>query len=222
MKKAVRLTHESQVRSNDVCTEHRDSWDGSAGANPSRLALDGYVTESTRLLTLRARAVDDRRAATEQCRRCRIALRAWGKAVVMIARLVTLPDTVMDILRIPGSLSDTALQAHMQALHDRVLPYKDAFVAMGLPPDVLPNLAGGIQTLADARAAYAATIQDAAAAEQALRENQARARITILALESIAPRETAEHREVVNKLKVARRVGPRTSDPANAVTGQES
>jgi hypothetical protein len=124
----------------------------------------------------------------------------------------------MDTLTIPGSMSDAALQAHMQGLHDRVLPYTDAFEAVGLPPDVLTDLTAGIQALAAARAAYAATIQDAAAAADALRETQGRAAVTILALESIAPRATPANREVVSKLN-ARRVGPRKAQPDAAASG---
>ena len=52
MKKTVRLTHESQVRANDVCTQHSDSFDVTPGAKKTRLALNDYVTESTRLLAI--------------------------------------------------------------------------------------------------------------------------------------------------------------------------
>src|SRR5579872_3328302 len=211
MTRFTRLRHEAHVRANDVCIEHRDTFDVSTGAKKTRLQLDGYVTESTRLLAVQKRALEERTAATEQCRRCRAALRAVGKTVVRVGRLVTLPDTVMDTLRIPGSMSDTALQAHMQGLHDRVLPYRDAFEAVGLPAEALTMLTDGIKALEAARAAYATTIQDAASAREALREIQNRTSPTILALEAIAattPAATA-NREVVIKLKVARRVGPK-------------
>jgi hypothetical protein len=46
---------------------------------------------------------------------------------------------------------------------------------VGLPPDVLTDLTEGIKALAAARAAHAATIQDAASGAEAIRENQARA-----------------------------------------------
>jgi hypothetical protein len=135
MRKVVRLRHYSHVRSNDVCTRHSDAFDLTPGAKKTRLALNGYVTESDRLLAVQARALQERKAATEQCRLCRSALRATGRKVVKVGRLVILPDTVMDTLRIPGSMSDTNLQAHMRGLHDRVLPYKDAFEAVGLAPE---------------------------------------------------------------------------------------
>ena len=64
MKRTVRLRHEAHVRSNDVCTQHSDSIDVTPGAKKTRLALNDYVTESTRLLAIlwqggHTRAVSD-------------------------------------------------------------------------------------------------------------------------------------------------------------------
>src|SRR5438552_10654321 len=102
MRKVVRLRHDAHVRSNDVCTQHSDTFGVTPGAKKTRLALDGYVTESTRLLAVQRRALEERKAATQQSRLCRSALRAAGKTVVKVGRLVKLPDTVMDTLTIPG------------------------------------------------------------------------------------------------------------------------
>jgi hypothetical protein len=209
MKRTTWLRHDSQVRSNDVCTQHSETFDAHPGTKNARLLLNGYVNASARLLALQDRANLARKAATQQCRFCRWALRLSGKAIVKVGRLVTLPDTVMSAMTVAGSMSDGKLMAHMQALHDQVLPHADAFMAAGLPPDVLPNLIGGIRALEAARAAYAATVQDAAAARDSLRQNQNMATATILALEAVVPPTTQANREVVNKLTVARRVGPR-------------
>src|SRR5258708_17260053 len=157
MRKVIRLRHDAHVRANEVGAEHRDTFDVTPGAKKTRLALNGYVTESDRLLAVQARALEERKAATQRCRLCRSALRATGRTVVNVGRLVILPDTVMDTLRIPGSMSDTNLQTHMQGLHDRVLPYQDAFEAVGLPPEALTNLTDGIKALAAAPSADAAT-----------------------------------------------------------------
>ena|SRR5438874_6925567 len=216
MKKQVRLTHNAQVRANDVATENASTWDGSAGGNKNRLALNGYVTESTRLLAVRQRALDDRKTATAQCRFWRTALGSLNRTIVRVGKLVNRPEKVTDTLAIAGSMSDADLQAHMQSLHDRVLPFIDAFLAEGLPPGTLTDLADGIKGLEAARAAVAATIQDVASADEALRENQKLARTTIHALESMAPRSTPAEREVITKLKTARRVGPRTTQPDDA------
>src|SRR5258708_9189590 len=151
MRKVIRLRHDAHVRANEVGAEHRDTFDVTPGAKKTRLALNGYVTESDRLLAVQARALEERKAATQRCRLCRSALRATGRTVVNVGRLVILPDTVMDTLRIPGSMSDTNLQTHMQGLHDRVLPYQDAFEAVGLPPEGLTNLTHGTKAPPPAR-----------------------------------------------------------------------
>ena len=218
MDRFVKLRHEAHVRANDVCTKNSDAVDVNPGAKKTRLALDGHVTESTRLIAVRDSAIEARKGATEQCRLCRAALRAAARPIVTISKRVSLPDTVVSTFTIPGSMSDEELQAHMQGLHDRVLPYKDAFEAEGLPTDTLTKLTDGIKALQDARAARAATIQDAASSEAALSENQDQASSAILALESVMPTTTQANRELVKKLRVARRVGPRTTQPAAAAS----
>jgi len=222
MKKQVRLTHNSQVKANDVVTENADTWDGSAGGKKNRLALNGYVTESTRLLAARQRAIDDRTAATERCRFWRTALRSLNRTIVKVGKLVNQPEKMTDTLAVAGPMSDADLQAHMQSLHDRVLPFIDTFLAEGLPPGTLTDLVDGIKGLEAARAAVAATIQDAASAEQALRENQKLARNTIHALESMAPRTTTAERELITKLKTARRVGPHKTQPDDPASSTPS
>ena len=219
MKRTTWLRHDAQVRANDVCTQNSDTFDATPATKNTRLALNTYVTKSTQLLAAQKGAVETRRAATQQCRVCRTALRAAGKAVVKVGQLVNLPGTVMQTLSVPGSMSDGDLLAHMQALYDRVLPYKDAFEAEGLPPDVLTKLSDGITALEAARAAYAATIQDAASAEDALSQNQDLAAATILALESVAATAAPANRELLSKLKVAKRVGPRKVQPTAAASG---
>jgi len=216
MKRTTWLRHDSQVRSSDVCAQHSDTFDAHPGTKKARLALNGYVTESTRLMALLERTLQERKAATLQCRRCRRALRVAGKAIVKVGRIVFLPDTVMHTLRVAGSMSDGRLLSHMQALHDQVLPYKDTFEAEGLPPDVLPGLIDAIKALEAARADYAAAVQEAAAARESLRENQNIASATILALEAVVPETTQANREVVTRLQVARRVGPRKTQDASS------
>jgi hypothetical protein len=222
MKKQISLAHDSQVRANDVATTHSATWDVTAGGLKTRLALNGYVTESTRLLAVRSRAIDDRRAATEQRRQCRITLRSLDKTIVKVGKLVNQPELVTQTLAVAGTMGDPELQAHMQALLDRVLPFKAAFEAEGLPPDTLTNVADGIKALEAARARVAATIQDAASAEKGLLANQKLARATIQALEATAPRATQDQRDVLTKLKVARRVGPRKTQPDDATSSTSS
>ena len=54
MREFVKLRHASLVRSDDVCTEHGDVFDVNPGTKNTRLALHGYVAESTRLRSLQA------------------------------------------------------------------------------------------------------------------------------------------------------------------------
>src|SRR5579864_7244528 len=118
MKRTTWLRHDSQVRANDVCTQNSNTFDITPATKKTRLALTDYVTKSTQLLATQKRVLEDRKAATEQCRLCRRALRAAGKAVVKVGKLVNVPDTVMGTLSLPGSMSDGDLLSHMQGLYD--------------------------------------------------------------------------------------------------------
>jgi hypothetical protein len=100
-------------------------------------------------------SVEDRRAATVQCRVSRRALRADVRAVVTVGRGVNLDDAVMRAMRFPGGATDDELLSYARGLLDRVSASADAFVAAGLPPDLLKPLAGQIAAFTAARDAQA-------------------------------------------------------------------
>jgi hypothetical protein len=209
MRKDIRRRHDAHVRANGVCTEHSALFDATPGGQKTRAALATCVADVDRLLAVQTRSLEDRRAAAEQCRVARRALQDAAKAVVKVGKLVNLDETTMGTMRIPGAVSDDELIAYTRGLLDRVSSHADAFVAEGLPPDLLKNLETGIQGLAAARDAQSAARQRFAAAAQSIRENHDQADKTIAALEAIAVNLPAAHPEVVTKLRIARRVGPR-------------
>jgi len=58
-----------------VCTEHSAVFDAIAGGQKTREAFRTHVADVDRLLALQEQSIEDRRAATEQCRLSRQALR---------------------------------------------------------------------------------------------------------------------------------------------------
>jgi hypothetical protein len=69
----------------------------------TRDAFRTHVADVDRLLALQERSIEDRRAATEQCRLSRQALREAATLVINVGRLVHLDDIEMDTMRRLGS-----------------------------------------------------------------------------------------------------------------------
>jgi uncharacterized protein YPO0396 len=216
MRKDIQRRHDAHVRVNGVCAEHSPLFDATPGGQKIRAALGTYVANVDRLLAVQTRSVEDRRAATEQCRVARRALRDAATAVVRVGKLVNLNETTMGTMQIPRARTDDGLIAYTRGLLDRVSSHADAFVAEGLPPDLLQKLDTGIRELAAAREARAAARQRFTAATASIRDTQETADTTIDALESIAVNLPAAHPEVLTKLRMAKRVGPRVEASAKA------
>ena len=221
MRKDETRRHDAHIRVNGVCAQHSVLFDATPGGQSTRTALGMYVADVSRLLAVQKQSVEERRAATKQCRVARRALHAAARGVVKVGQLVTVDQTTMDTMQIPQAMSDDELIAHAQGLLNRVSPFADAFVGKGLPPDVLKNLDTNIQALVAAREARATAVQQYAAATASIHDAQEVADKTVAALEAIAITLTAAIPEVVTKLRMAKRVGPRpeaapkpTADPA--------
>ena len=215
MRKRIRRRHDAHVRAYSVCTEHSALFDATAGGQKTRAALGAHVADLDRLLALQERSIEDRRAAVEQCRLSRRTLRDAANAVVKVGKLVNLDDEMMATMQLPGPVSDDELLAYSRGLLDRVSSHADAFVADGLPPDLLKNLAEAIEAFAAARDAQAASRQRFTAAAEAIRETLDKANKTVGVLEAIAVNTPAAHPEVLTKLRIAKRVGPRAAEPTD-------
>ena len=213
MRKDQTRRHDAQVRVNGVCAQHSALFDATPGGQSTRAALGTYVADVSRQLAVQKQSIEERRAATKQCRVARRALHAAAKGVVKVGQLVTVDQTTMDTMQIPHRMGDDELIAHAQGLLNRVSPFADAFVAKGLPPDVLKKLDTNIQALVAARDARATAVQQYAAATASIHETQDVADKTVAALEAIAINLPDANPEVVTKLRMAKRVGPRAAAP---------
>ena len=213
MRTKVRRRHDAHMRAQSVCAEHREWFDGTPGGQKARAALGTHVADVDRLHALQDRLMEDGRAATEQCRQCRRTLRAAARAIVMVGRIVNLDDPIMDTLPVPGHMSDDKLLAYVRELLERVSPHADAFVAEGLPPGVLQQLGDGITALEAAREARSTSRRRFTAASESIGETLDYADKTVDVLEAILITTPAAPPEVLAKLSIARRVGPRVSLP---------
>src|SRR5262249_8088638 len=135
--------------------------------------LAACIADESRLLVLQQRCVEDRRAAAELLREGRRALRNAARAVVKFGRVVDLDETTMKTMRVPKSMSDDELFACMGALIDRVSAHQGAFVAKGLPPELLSRMADQVRRFLNAKGALASARQQFTAAAVSMRETQA-------------------------------------------------
>jgi len=202
--------HDAHVRVNGVCTENRAVLDPISGVQDARTTLGTCVSNVDAQLTERKQAINDRLASTEQIRRSRRALHDLAKGIVQVAPLVNEGTPLMETLQRPGRVRrDGELIPYMRGLAERVSPRADAFVAAGLPADHLQKLGDEIDRFVAGKDLQTNAVQRSAAAEEAIRTSQETARKTIAALEAVAMGIKAAHPEILTKLRVAMRVGPR-------------
>src|SRR5689334_834865 len=119
MRKQVRRRHEAHLRAQAVFAEHSAFFAGTPGGQKAHADLGKHVAEIDRLLALQKRTIQDRRAATEQCRVSRRALRNAAQAVVRVGRVVSIDAEMMAKLEMPGRLSDDDLVAYSRGLLER-------------------------------------------------------------------------------------------------------
>ncbi|HZR23118.1 MAG TPA: hypothetical protein VFA59_05970 [Vicinamibacterales bacterium] len=211
MRKEIRRRRDAQVRANGVCTEHRDVFDVTPGGAKVRTALATQVTEVDRLLAFQQRCIEERRAATADIRRAHATIVQTARTIVRVGRLIDLPDAPMRTLQLPVRMAHDDLLAYARGLLDRVLPHADTFIAEGLPADALTQLTNAIARLTSARAAQATARQQFSGAFELIHEAQETATRTIAALEAIALSTADAPHELVTKLRIAKRVRPRSA-----------
>lgn len=132
-----------------------------------------------------------------------------------MAKVGTLVDPDDEILtmgsmHVPGGVSDDELIAYTRGLVDRVTPHADTFVKVGLPANLLKSLADAIQQFVKTRALRDAAVQRFQSATESIRETQNKADKAIDAIEAVALNLPQANPDFVRKLRIARRVGPRT------------
>ena len=213
MRKTIRRRYDAHVRVHDVCAEHSELFDATAGGKKTRATLGSQVAEVTHLLASQQRSVQDQRAALDDIRDARDALRNAAKGVVKVGRLVTVADARMSAMTPPGVRSDDELLAYTQGLLDRVSAHADAFVSEGLPLDLLQNLEDRMKAFVAAKSAFAAARQRYTAATHSILDTQAEADDTVGALEAIALNTSTADPDLLTRLRIAKRVGPRAEEP---------
>src|SRR5205085_8350307 len=116
-------------------------------------------------------------------------------------------------MQLPSRRNGEELLTFSQGLLERVSPHAAAFVAEGLPPDLLKHLDQGIADFEAAREAQALSRQRFTAASASIGEALDHADKTADVLEDILINTPGSSSEALIKLRAARRVGPRVDPP---------
>jgi hypothetical protein len=211
MRIRVRRRHEACVRAQNVCTEYRELFDATPGGQTARAELDAHIAAVDRLLVSQEQSIQARRAATEQCRRSRRHLRADAKAAIRVGRIVNLDAAILDTMQLGDNRSADELLAFSRSVLEHVSSHADALLAKGLPPDLPARLAADIDAFAAARATQAASVRGFRAATRSILAALDDAGKTLDVLEAIADNRRDDPPEVLDKLRMARRVGPRVT-----------
>lgn len=212
MRKTLRRRHDAHVRVQSVCAEHAAFFDATPGGQKARATLATDVAEVDRLFVLQLASTEDRRTAVNQCRLSRRTLHDADVAVASVGRMVDL-DADMASLHLPEGKSDDELLAYSRALLERVSAHAEAFVAEGLPPDLLKQLGEDIAAFAAARDAQTVARQRFRSATDLIRDRLDHAANAVDVLQAIAINTPGAPPELAGKVRSARRIGPRASAP---------
>ena len=154
------------------------------------------------------RSLDDRRAAVDACHTGRHDIRESLKAVVKVSAFVKLDEGSAKVMRLPRFSSDELLLADARAILDKVTPYADAFLAEGLPANVLTDLPAQIAGFAAAKLAQPQARQQFTVASKAIATALDAGDEAIEVLETILVNSPNVDPGVLTKLRLAKRVGP--------------
>ena len=208
MEKRQRFRQLAYSRFNALCADHRDTLETTNGGKQSVADLGTSVASAEQRSQERQRRLEEERVAVKDCRTWRRILRGVLQAIVEISRSVVPAEGTAEVMHTPGKVNDESFLAETRAIQDKVKQYESEFLAQGLHPVVLKNLADGIDRLAAARLAREKARALRVAAGQSLREDLTTAKKAMRRLHTIVVTTPGIDAEVVNAFRTAKRVGP--------------
>src|SRR5258708_1259536 len=155
MRKTIRRKHEALRRAHTVCISVRGVIEATDSGKATLAKLGASVDQVESLYTEQQQALNARRVAAADCDAARGRIRDLLKAVVDISKVVKAGEGSGVVMRVPEVGPDELLLADANAIHDAAAVNATAFVAAGLPENVLPNLQTQIEAFKAAKAVIA-------------------------------------------------------------------
>jgi hypothetical protein len=211
MNKRNQLRHRAQARSNDVCAEQQAVFDATPGGSKTVQKLAGSVARYQTLSADLERHLDVRTAATKDCRTGRRDVRKGLNALVTIAPFAALDQSDAKEIRLPRTKTDDELVSVTREVLEKVAPHAQAFIDQGLPGNVLTDLPTALEAFAKARLAAARARRDYTTTSGAMTKTLNDGDEAIRVADTILRHAPSAPADAVQKLRIAKRVGPRTT-----------
>ena len=140
MKKAIRRRHEARRRAQAICEENRGVIEATDGGRKALTRFNRSVDAVNQLFAEGQQALNDRRVAQADLAAARRRLRDILKAIVDVSAVVTLDEGSAKVMQLPEIGTDEQLLADANAIDGIVSAHTAAFVAEGLPDNVIGDL----------------------------------------------------------------------------------
>ena len=218
MKTTNRRRQEAHVRTQAVCVDHRDTLEATQGGKDMVVQLGTSVAVVKQGFTDQQRGSKEVHAGAAAAGKARRTLRARLKSIVRISRILKPDAGLAEPLRMPRVASDELLLADARMIAGHATTVADAFVAHGLPANVLTDLPAQIAALEQAKLAQAAGNERRLTANAAILTALNAGDDAIDALEAILVSASETDPNALIAWKNAKRVGPSRAASTTAET----
>ena len=216
MRKHTQRKQAAHDQSLAVCREQHAIIEATSGGKKALSQLEASVADVDRQSAEQSRCLEDRREATEARLEARGALYGGLKHVVTISAFVTLDQGTAEVMQLPRITSDRTLIDDAKAILDKVTPYSGAFIEAGLPAHVLTDLPKQLDALVAAKRAAQTARQKYSAANKAMQIALRSGDDAFDVLETIITASPAPDPKVIERLRLAKRIGPHAKKRASA------
>ena len=207
MQKNIRRRHEANRRAQAICEQNRGVIETNDGGKKALSRFSATVDGVDVLLADQEQARNERQKARTDLEAQRRTLRDILKAVVDVSPFVTLGDGSAGTLQLPEITTDEQLTAVANAIDRTATANAAAFVAEGLPANVIPSLHVQIDRFVQLRKTASTARKAFSAAGRAARTLTKAGRKALKVMDAILAQSPNADPKELGKLRAAKRIG---------------
>ena len=207
MQKDIRRRHEANRRAQAICEQNRGVIESNDGGKKALSRFSATVDGVDVLLADQEQARNDRQKARADLEAQRRTLRDILKAVVDVSPFVTVDEAATAAMALPEITTDEQLTAVAIAIDRTATAHTAAFVAEGLPANVIPNLHGQIDRFVQLRKTASTARKAFSAAGRAARTLSKSGRKALKVMDAILAQSPNADPKELEKLRSAKRIG---------------
>ena len=214
MKKTIRRRHEARRRAQAICEENRGVIEATDGGRKALTRFSASVDAVDRLFAEGQEALNDRRVAQTDLAAARRRLRDILKAIVDVSAVVTLDEGSAKVMQLPEIGTDEQLLADANAVYGIVSAHTAAFVAEGLPDNVVDDLRTEIAAFVRSKKASSTAWKTYTAAQRASVDALRSGQRSLAVIDAILAQTPRADPQALTKLRLAKRIGYDHPKPA--------